>query len=127
MPLLRPSSEDGWQFRQKLKSWSRPCFGMRRGADQDRSGPEAGSPIKSLSAVIDNQRPLGLHVSIGEEARIILWPFFEGVHQVSPVEAAKAMPHTQPHKGAGQFQRARPGGGVQRVPLAMQATDGFDC
>src|SRR5260370_42581418 len=77
MPLLRPSSEDGWQFRQEHKSWSRPCFGMRRGADQDRSGPEECSPIKSLSAVIDNQRPLGLHASIGEEARIILWPFFE--------------------------------------------------
>src|SRR6266481_6227894 len=123
----RPSSEESRQFRQALKSWSCPCFGMRRGADQDRSGPEAGCPIKSLSAVIDNQRHLGLHAHIGEETRIILWPFFEGVHQVSPVEATKAMPHTQPLKVPGQFQRARPGGGVQRVPLAIQETDGFDC
>src|SRR5260370_37470322 len=100
---------------------------MRRGADQDRSGPEAGCPIKSLSAVIDDQRPLGLHASIGEETRIVLWPCFEGVHQVSSVEATKAVPHAQPLKRADQFQRARPGGGVQRVPLAVPETDSFDC
>jgi hypothetical protein len=131
MPLLlttsRPSSEQGWQIRQSRKSWSRPSFGMRRGADQDRSGPEVGCPIKSLSAVIDNQRPLRLHACIGEEARKVRWPCFEGVHQVSPVEAAKAMPHTQPLKRPGQFQRARAGGGMQRVPLAIQEMGGFDC
>ena len=100
---------------------------MRPGADQDRSGSELGCPIKSLSAVIDNQRHLWLHARIGEEARIILWPFFEGVHQVSPIEATKAVPHTQPLKVPGQFQRARPGGGVQHVPLTMQEMDGFAC
>src|SRR5260370_12227891 len=100
VPLLltpsRPSSETGWQFRQARQSWKRPGFGMRRGADQDRSGPEAGRPIKSLSAVIDDQHPLGLHPSIGEKARILLWPFFEGVHPVGPLAAPKGMPATPP-------------------------------
>src|SRR5258708_37502830 len=77
VPLLlttsRPSSETRRQFRQARQSWRRPGFGLRRGADQDRSGPEAGCPIKRLSAVLDDQRPLGLHASIGEEMRIALW------------------------------------------------------
>src|SRR5260370_38791808 len=113
VPLLlttsRASPEQGRQCRQARQSWKRSGFGMRRGADQDRSGPEAGCPIKSLSAVIDDQRPLGLHASIGEETRIVLWPCFEGVPQVSSVEATKAVPHAQPLKRADQFQRARPG------------------
>jgi hypothetical protein len=109
VPLLttsHPLSEEGWQFRQAPKSWSRTCFGMRRGVDQDRSGPEPGCPLKSISAVIDDQRPLGLHASIGEEVCIILWPFFEGVDQVGPVETAKAALHAQPLKRPSQFQRA---------------------
>ncbi len=100
---------------------------MRRGTDQDRSGPESGCPLKSLSAVIDNQCLFRLHAGIGEEACIILWPCFEGVDQVGPIETTEAATHAQPLKIARQFQRARPGGGVQRIPLTMQETDGFDC
>ncbi len=100
----RPSSETGWQFRQARQSWRRPGFGMRRGADQDRSGPEAGRPIKSLSAVIDDQRLFRLHTHIGEQVLIVLWTFFEGVDQVGPVETAEAVPHAHPFTRPGQFQ-----------------------
>src|SRR5438132_4790639 len=94
VPLLpitsRPLPEEGWQFRQALKSWSRPCLGMRRRADQNRSGSELGCPIKSVSAVIDDQRLFRPHADVGEDARIILWPCFEGVDQVGPIETTKA-------------------------------------
>src|SRR5260370_7890787 len=90
VPLLlttsRPSSETGWQFRQARQSWKRPGFGMRRGADQDRSGPEAGRPIKSLTAVIDDQHPLGLHASIGKAAPTLLSPSFETVPHANPFQ-----------------------------------------
>ena len=100
---------------------------MRRDADQDRSGPELGCPTSGVSAVIDNQYLFRLHANIGEEARIIHWPCFEGVDQVGPIEAAEAVTHAHPFKRASQFQRARSGGGVQLVPLTMQEMDGFDC
>src|SRR5437868_1190459 len=110
VPLLltasHPLSEEGWQFHQACKTRCRARFGMRRSADQDRSGTESGCPIKSISAVIDDQRPLGLHASICEEARIVPWSFFEGVDQVSPIETAEAAPHAHPLKRADQFQRA---------------------
>src|SRR5712692_3120966 len=88
VPLLlttsHPLSEEGWQFHQALKSWSRTCFGMRRRADQDRSGSEPDRPTGGVSAVIDDQRLGRLHASIGEEACIVLRPFFEGVDQIGP-------------------------------------------
>src|SRR5438034_7462426 len=75
VPLLlttsHPLSEEGWQFRQALNSWSRTCFGTRRRADQDRSGSELGCPTSGISAVIDDQRLYRLHASIGEDARIV--------------------------------------------------------
>ncbi len=108
MPLQlsasHPLSEEGWQFRQASKTPRRTRFGMRRGADQDRSGPEAGCPIKSLSAVIDDQRLFRLHTHIGEQVLIVLWTFFEGVDQVGPVETAEAVPHAHPFTRPGQFQ-----------------------
>ncbi len=88
-----PLSEEGGQFRQALKSWSRTCFGMRRGADQDRSGPKSGCPTSGLGAVIDDQRLGRLHASICEEARIVLRPFFEGVDQVGSIETANSSEH----------------------------------
>src|SRR6266446_6080307 len=48
-----PVSEETRQFGQASKAGGRTCSGMRRGADQDRSGPESGCPIKSINAVID--------------------------------------------------------------------------
>ena len=91
VPLLlttsHPLSEEGWQFRQAPKMGCHACLGMRRRADQDRSGPEPGRPLNCFSAVIDDQRLYRLHASICEEACIVLWPFFEGVDQVSPIEA----------------------------------------
>jgi hypothetical protein len=99
-----PLSEEGWQFRQTLKSWSHTCFGMRPRADQDRSGSELGCPTSGLCAVIDDQRLSRLHVSVGKEARIVLGPCFEGVDQVGPIETTKAMPHAHPFQSADQFQ-----------------------
>jgi hypothetical protein len=99
-----PLSEEGWQFPQALKSWSRTCFGMRPRADQDRSGSELGCPTSGVSAVIDDQRLYRLHASVGKEARIILWPFFKGIDQVGPIETTKAMPHVHPFQSADQFQ-----------------------
>ena len=99
-----PLPEETWQFGQAPKVGGRTCFGMRRGADQDRSGPEAGCPIKSLSAVIDDQRLFRLHTHIGEQVLIVLWTFFEGVDQVGPVETAEAVPHAHPFTRPGQFQ-----------------------
>src|SRR5579859_7267590 len=95
MPLLRPSSEDGWQFRQELKSWSCPCFGMRRGADQDRSGPEASGPIKSLSAVIDHQCLCGRDPEISKDALVVLGPLFQCIDQIRAIQATEAVTH--PH------------------------------
>jgi len=116
VPLLLSASppllEEGWQFRQAPKTRCRTCLGMRRGTDQDSTCSKLACPTKSIGAVIDNQCPLGLHASVSEEARIILWPFFEGVDQVSPIETAEAVPHAHSFKGPGQFQRAPSGGGV---------------
>ena len=99
-----PLPEETWQFGQAPKVGGRTCFGMRRGADQDCSGPEPGCPTSGVSAVIDDQRPLRLHASVGEEARIVLRAFFEGIDQVGPVEMAEAVPHTHPFTRPGQFQ-----------------------
>ena len=62
-------------------------MGMRRRVDQDLSGPEPSRPLNCFSAVIDDQRLYRLLASICEVACIVLWPFFEGVDQVSPIEA----------------------------------------
>src|SRR6266852_8488061 len=90
---LHPLLEEGWQFRQAPKSRCRTRFGMRPRADQDRSGSELGCPTSGVSAVIDDQRLVRLHAHIGEEACIILWPCFEGVDQVGPIETVEAAPH----------------------------------
>src|SRR5260370_38698234 len=100
-PLL---SKEGWQFRQAPKMKCHACLRMRRGADQDRSGPEPGCPTRGLSAVIDNQRLCRLHAHICEEARIVLRPFFEGVDKIGPVEMTKSLPHAHPFQSASQLQ-----------------------
>src|SRR6266566_493894 len=100
---------------------------MRPRADRERSGSELGCPTSGVSAIIDDQRLSRLHASVGKEARIVRWPCLEGVDQVSPIKMAEAVPHPHSFKRPGQFQRARPGGGVQRVPLTMQEMDGFGC
>src|SRR6266581_3751903 len=60
MPLLLTGSppllEKVWQFAKAPKTKYRACYRTKRRADQDRSGPESGCPIKSISAVIDDQR-----------------------------------------------------------------------
>ena len=115
LPLLLtasyPLSEESWQFREAPKMRCYACLRIRRRADQDRSGSEPGCPTSGVSAVIDDQRLFRLHAHISEEARIILWPFFEGIDQVGPIETAKAVPHAHPFQSASQFQRARPGDG----------------
>ena len=53
---------------------------------------------------IDDQRLFWLHTGIGEEARIVVRAFFEGVDQVGPIQTTKAAPHAHSFQSADQFQ-----------------------
>ena len=99
-----PLSEEGWQFSQAPKMGCRPCLRMRRRADQGSSGSEPGCPTSGVIAVIDDQRLCRLHAHIGEEARIVLRPCFEGIDQVGTIEPTKAAPHAHPFQSASQLQ-----------------------
>src|SRR5947208_11955574 len=46
-----PLPEETWQFSQAPKAGGHTCLGMRRGADQDRSGSKSSCPMSGLSAV----------------------------------------------------------------------------